>query len=65
MDTNIDHVTLLIDQINFLKEENNTKNTIIQILSENQSYLAKQSIKQELILPEKASQKLKVMQKIL
>ena len=65
MDTNIDHVTLLIDQINFLKEENNTKNTIIQILSENQSYLAKQSIKQELILPEKASQKLKVTQKIL
>ena len=64
MDTNIDHVTLLIDQINFLKEENNTKNTIIQILSENQSYLAKQSIKQELILPEKASQKLKVTQKI-
>ena len=65
MDTNIDHVTLLIVQINFLKEENNTKNTIIQILSENQSYLAKQSIKQELILPEKASQKLKVTQKIL
>ena len=65
MDTNIDHVTLLIDQINFSKEENNTKNTIIQILSENQSYLAKQSIKQELIFPEKVSQKLKVTQKIL
>lgn len=55
MDTNIDHVTLLIDQINFLKEENNTKNTIIPVLSENQSHLSKQSEKQELIFPKNVS----------
>ena len=40
--TNYDYVTLLIDQINFLKEQNKTKNTIIQVLSENQSYFSKQ-----------------------
>ena len=33
----------LTDQINFLKEENKTKNTVIQILSENQSYFLKQT----------------------
>ena len=45
------------DQINFLKEENKTKNTIIQILSENQSYFSKQSEKQEFILLKKVMQK--------
>ena len=37
-ETNNGYITSLTDQINFLKEENKTKNTIIQILSENQSY---------------------------
>ena len=37
-ETNNGYVTSVTDQINFLKEENKTKNTIIQILSENQSY---------------------------
>ena len=46
----------LTDQINFLKEENKTKNTIIQSSSENQSYLSKQSGKQEFIFPKKVSQ---------
>ena len=54
---NNDYVTSLIDQINFLKEENKTKNTIIQILSENQSYFSKQSEKQEFIFPKKVLQK--------
>ena len=36
-ETNNGYVTSVTDQINFLKEENKTKNTI-QILSENQSY---------------------------
>ena len=39
---NYDYVTSLIDQIDFLKEQNKTKNTIIQVLSENQSYFSKQ-----------------------
>ena len=34
-ETNNGHVTSLTDQINFLKEDKKTKNTIIQILSEN------------------------------
>ena len=41
-ETNNGFITSLTDQINFLKEENKTKNTIIQILSENQSYFSKQ-----------------------
>ena len=57
MDTNSYYVTSLIDQINFFQKENNTKNTIIQILSENQSYFSKQSQKQEFIFPKKVSQK--------
>ena len=63
-ETNNGYLTSLTDQINFLKEENKTKNTVIQILSENQSYLSKQSEKQEFILPKKVSQekKLKVTQ---
>ena len=36
--TNNDYIMSLIEQKNFLKEENKTKNTIIQILLENQSY---------------------------
>ena len=40
-ETNNSYVTSLTDQINFLKEENKTKNTIIQISSENQSYFSK------------------------
>ena len=55
-ETNNGYVTLLTDQINFLKEENKTKNTIIQILSENQSYFSKQWEKQEFIFPKKVSQ---------
>ena len=55
-ETNTDYVTLLIDQINFLKEENNTKNTIMKILSDNQSYFLKQSEKQEFIFPKIVSQ---------
>ena len=39
---NYDYVTSFIDQIDFLKEQNKTKNTIIQVLSENQSYFSKQ-----------------------
>ena len=54
-ETNNGYVTLLTDQINFLKEENKTKNTIIQILSENQSYFSKQLEKQEFIFPKKSS----------
>ena len=50
-ETNNDYVTSLTAQINFLKEENETKNTIIRILSENQSYFSKQSEKQEFIFP--------------
>ena len=63
-ETNNGYLMSLTDQINFLKEENKTKNTVIQILSENQSYLSKQSEKQEFILPKKVSQekKLKVTQ---
>ena len=63
-ETNNGYLTSLTDQINFLKEENKTKNTVIQILSESQSYLSKQSEKQEFILPKKVSQekKLKVTQ---
>ena len=41
-ETNNGYLKSLTDQINFLKEENKTKNTIVQILSENQSYLSKQ-----------------------
>ena len=59
-ETNNGYLTSLTDQINFLKEENKTKNTAIQILSENQSYLSKQSEKQEFILPKKVSQKKKL-----
>ena len=55
-ETNNGYVTLLIDEINFLKEENKTKNTIIQILSGNQSYFSKQWEKQEFIFPKKVSQ---------
>ena len=55
-ETNNGYVTSLTDQINFLKEENKTKNTIIQILSENQSYFSKQLEKQEFIFPKKVSQ---------
>ena len=55
-ETNNGHVTSLTDQINFLKEENKTKKTIIQFLSENQSYFSKQSEKQEFIFPKKVSQ---------
>ena len=40
-ETNNSYVTSLTDQINFLKEENKTKNTLIQISSENQSYFSK------------------------
>ena len=54
-ETNNGYVTSLTDQINFLKEENKTKNTIIQILLENQSYFSKQSEKQEFIFPKKVS----------
>ena len=50
------YVTSLTDQINFLKEESKTKNTIIQILSENQSYFSKQLEKQEFIFPKTVSQ---------
>ena len=50
-ETNNDYVTSLTAQINFLKEENETKNTIIRILSENQSYFSKQSEKKEFIFP--------------
>ena len=53
-ETNNGYVTSLTDQINFLKEENKTKNTIIQILSENQSYFSKQLEKQEFIFPKKS-----------
>ena len=55
-ETNNGYVTSLTDQINFLKEENKIRNTIIQILSENQSYLSKQSEKQEFTFPIKVSQ---------
>ena len=55
-ETNNGYVTSLTDQINFLKEENKTKNAIIQILSENQSYFSKQSEKQEFIFPKKVLQ---------
>ena len=55
-ETNNDYVTSLTDQINFLREENKTKNTIIQILSENQSYFSKQLEKQEFIFSKKVSQ---------
>ena len=55
-ETNNGYVTSLTDQINFLKEENKTKNTIIQILSENQSHFSKQSEKQGFIFPKKVSQ---------
>ena len=55
-ETNNGYVTSLADQINFLKEENKAKNTIIQILSENQSYFSKQLEKQEFIFPKKVSQ---------
>ena len=53
-ETNNGYVTSLTDQINL--EENKTKNTIIQILSENQSYYSKQWEKQEFIFPKKVSQ---------
>ena len=55
-ETNTGYITSLTDQINFLKEENKTKNTIIQMLSENQSYFSKQSEKQEFMFPKKVSQ---------
>ena len=55
-ETNNGYVTSLTDQINFLKEENKDKITIIQILSENQSYFSKQLEKQEFIFPKKVSQ---------
>ena len=55
-ETNDGYVTSLTDQINFLKEENKTKNTIIQILSENQSYFSKELEKQEFIFPKIVSQ---------
>ena len=42
-ESNNGYVTSLTDQTNFLKEKDKTKITIIQILSENQSYLLKQS----------------------
>ena len=38
-ETNCSYLTSLTDQITFLKEENKTKNTIIQILSEKQLFL--------------------------
>ena len=47
------NVTSSTDQINFLKKKNKTKNTITQILSENQNYLSKQLAKQEFIFPKK------------
>ena len=40
-ETNNGYVTSLTDQINFLKEDSKTKNAIIQVLSENQSYFSK------------------------
>ena len=52
-ETNNGYIT---DQINFLKEENKTKNTIIQISSDNQSYFSKQWEKQAFIFPKKVSQ---------
>ena len=50
-ETSNGYIKSLTDQINFLKEENKTKNTIIQSLSENQGCLSKQSGKQEFIFP--------------
>ena len=44
----------MIDQMDFLKEENKIKNIINQILLENQSYFSKQSEKQEFIFPKKS-----------
>ena len=58
-ETNNGYLTSLTNQRNFLKEENKTKNTIIPVLSENQSHLSKQSEKQELILPKKVLQEKK------
>ena len=55
-ETNNGYLTSLTGQISFLKEENKTKNTVIQILSENQNYFSKQSEKQEFIFPKKVSQ---------
>ena len=55
-ETSNGYITSLTDQINFLKEEGKTKNTIIKILSENQSYFQKQLEKQELLFPKKVSQ---------
>ena len=42
-ETNNGYASSLTDPINFLKEENKTKNTVIQILSENRSYFSKHS----------------------
>ena len=55
-ETNNVYVTSLTEQINFIKEENKTKNTIIQILSENQNYFSKHLEKQESIFPKNVSQ---------
>ena len=53
---NNDCATSLTDQVNFLKKENKTKKTIIQTLSENQSYFSKQLEKQEFIFPKNVLQ---------
>ena len=55
-ETNNDYVMWLIDEIKFLKEENKKKNSIILILSENQSYFSKQFEKQVFVFPKKVSQ---------
>ena len=55
-ESNNGYVTSLTDQTNFLKEKDKTKITIIQILSENQSYFLKQSEKQQFIFPKNVSQ---------
>ena len=54
-ETNNGYGTSLTDQIYFLKKENKTKNIIIQILSDKESYLSKQWEKQEFIFPKKVS----------
>ena len=54
----------LIDQTDFLKEENKTKNIIIQTLLETQSHFSRQSQKQEFIFNEKVSQEKTKTQKI-
>ena len=64
-ETNNGYLTSLTDQINFLKEENKTKNTVIQILSENQSYFLKQTeTKNSYFLKRFRRKKLKVTHRI-